>query len=139
MTVYLDASVLVSLLVDDANTTAARRLNERAPLIALSEWTLVECSSALARLTRMKRLTDPERAEIEDALDQWSSRVSRVVAVAPQDFGASRRFVRQSGAGLRGSDALHLAIVARERMELATFDQILARAAEEAGVIIHQI
>ncbi len=54
MTVYLDASVLVSLLVDDSNTAVARRLNERAPLIALSDWTTVECSSALARLTRMK-------------------------------------------------------------------------------------
>ncbi len=138
MTVYLDASVLVSLLVDDAKTAAARRLNERGPLIALSDWTMVECSSALARLTRMNQLTTRERDEIEDALDQWASRVSRVIAVIPQDFDASRRFVRQSRSGLRASDALHLAIAAREGLEMATFDLVLARATEEVGVVIHQ-
>ncbi len=138
MTVYLDASVLVSLLVDDSNTAVARRLNERAPLIALSDWTTVECSSALARLTRMNRLTPQERDEIEDALDQWTSRVSRVIAVIPQDFGVGRRFVRQGDSGLRGSDALHLAIAARERLEIATFDLVLARAAAEVGVAVHQ-
>ena len=86
MTVYLDASVLVSLLVDDSNTA-----------------------------------------------------VARVIAVIPQDFGVGRRFVRQGDSGLRGSDALHLAIAARERLEIATFDLVLARAAAEVGVAVHQL
>lgn len=134
MTVYLDASVLVSLLVDDANTALARQLNRTTPLVAVSQWTLVECSSAFARLSRMGRLAPGEQAELEDSLDHWASRGPRVILASSDDFDVSRRFVRNSQSGLRGADALHLAIVAREALTLATFDIVLARAASEFGV-----
>ena len=139
MTIYLDASVLVSLLVDDANTDAARHLNRSMPLVAVSQWTLVECSSAFAKLSRMGRLTSQEQAELDEALDRWASRGPRVVPVSPDDFEASRRFVRNSRSGLRASDALHLAVSAREALAIATFDFVLTRAAEEFGVEIAEI
>ncbi len=134
MTVYLDASVLVSLLVDDANTGAARRLNDRASLVTVSQWTIVECSSAFARLTRIGRLAAGEQHELEEALDRWTARSSRMIPVSPEDFDASRSYVRRSSSGLRAADALHLAIAAREKLELATFDLVLARAAHEFGI-----
>lgn len=139
MTIYLDASVLVSLLVDDANTAAARQLNHYASLVAVSPWTLVECSSAFAKLMRIGRLTAAEKAELDEALDHWATRGPRMVPVALGDFEASRSYVRNSHSGLRASDALHLAISAREAFALATFDDVLMRAAKEFGVRIAEI
>ena len=134
MTIYLDASVLVSLLADDSNTGAARQLDRRASLVAVSHWTLVECSSAFAKLTRIGRLTADEQSELEEALDRWASRSPKMVQVTQDDFQTGRRFVRSSRSGLRASDALHLAVTAREGLELATFDVVLARAAAEFGI-----
>lgn len=134
MTTYLDASVLVSLLVDDANTAQARELNSRARLVGVSHWTLVECSSAFSKLMRMGRLSAEEVAELEQMLDRWTSRGPRMVPTTIEDFEEARSFVRRSVSGLRAADALHLAIAARERLELATFDLVLARSAAEFGV-----
>ena len=134
MTIYLDASVLVSLLADDTNTSAARQLNRRGSPVAVSHWTLVECSSAFAKLTRIGRLNADEQNELEEALDRWASRSPKMVQATQDDFHASRGLVRSSRSGLRASDALHLAIAAREGLELATFDVVLARAAAEFGI-----
>jgi predicted nucleic acid-binding protein len=82
----------------------------------------------------MGRLTSQEQAELDDSLDHWASRSPRVIPISPDDFDAGRRFVRNSRSGLSGSDALHLAIVAREALTLATFDIVLAHAAAEFGV-----
>ncbi len=134
MTVYLDASVLVSLLVKDANTAAARQLSQGAPLTVVSSWTLTECSSAFAKLVRIGQSTSQEQSDLDEALDRWTSRGAKVIQVIDDDFRASRELVRNSRSGLRASDALHLAIAARETLELATFDVVLRRAAIEFGV-----
>ncbi len=139
MTVYLDASVLVSLFVDGANTALARRLDERHSLIVISPWTLMECSSAFARLMRMKRLSVLEKDALDQALDFWAGGSSRVLPITAADFQMGRTFVQASRAGLRSSDALHLAVAAREALQLATFDTVLTRAAAEFGIQIADV
>jgi hypothetical protein len=134
LTIYLDASVLVSLLADDVNTPAARRVAELDDRVVVSSWTLAECSSAFARLSRMGRLADNERDALERDLDAWTGEPSRLIAVVTADFEKARSFVRVSKAGLRAADALHLAVAAREALQLATFDDVLGRAARQFDV-----
>jgi predicted nucleic acid-binding protein len=134
LTIYLDASVLVSLLVDDANTASARHVADRDDTFVVSAWTLAECSSAFARWHRMGHLTVEERESVETELDSWASHSGRAIAMAPEDFAVARSLVRHSRLGLRAPDALHLAAARRSGYALATFDVILSAAAREAGV-----
>jgi predicted nucleic acid-binding protein len=137
LTIYLDASVLVSLLADDVNTAAARRVAQFHDPVVVSAWTLAECSSAFARLRRMGRLTDDERDALESDLDAWGP--SRMIAMTTQDFELARSLVRVSRTGLRAADALHLAVASRESLRLATFDEVLTQAAVQFGVSLLEL
>ena len=134
MTVYLDASVLVSLFVEDSHTLAARRIGSQVERVTVSHWTLTEASSALGRLVRTGRLTASERSEAEQAIERWAGRRSRTVAVDQIDFIFAQTHLRATSGPLRAPDALHLAIAARGGFTLATFDAVLAAAAREIAV-----
>ena len=137
MNTYLDASVLVSALIQDDHTERAKRLTGAGMDLALSRWTLAEASSAFALNLRIGRLNASQHAEAERKLDGMIEG-NLIEQVLSTDFDAARKLVRRQ-ANLRAPDALHLAIVQRTRLTLATFDRRLADAARQAGVAVADI
>ena len=134
MTVYLDASVVVSLFVADANTLRAWRLVELHPVAVISLWTIAEFSSALGVQDRMGRLKTKERALAEAKLDQWLGAGIEQIAPTAEDYLTVRRILRASQLNLRTPDALHLALCGRLRADLASFDKRMVQAAGELGI-----
>ena len=64
------------------------------------------------------------------------SRAMVHAALVPADFDRAASLVDSGARGLRASDALHLAVVLRLDLDLATFDRDLASAARAERVHI---
>lgn len=135
MTVYLDASAVVSMFVADVNTPRAWSLAGRHPAAAVSLWTIAEFSSALGVQVRMGRIDSAERVQAESMFDAWLALRPEPIAPVATDFAAARQMLRASAATLKTPDALHLAICDRLRMPLATFDQRMLEAASRFDVV----
>ncbi|MBL8551147.1 MAG: type II toxin-antitoxin system VapC family toxin [Hyphomonadaceae bacterium] len=135
VSVYLDASVLVSLFIADANSKSAlgkvRRVTE--PLV-VSDFGAAEFASAVSRRVRM-RLTAADVAHAALAsFDAWMSANAEAVELAPSDVAATARMLRRLELNLRTPDAVHLAIVRRIGAALLTLDKDMKAFARSAGV-----
>jgi predicted nucleic acid-binding protein len=130
---YLDASVLVSLLVTDANSAAAGRFAASAPEVHTSHWAVAEASSAFALELRVGQMDQAERQAADARLDTWAASRGDTITPIEADFIAARTLLRVCRTALRAPDALHLAISRRSGSVLATFDQRLFDAATEVG------
>lgn len=131
MILYLDASALVKLYVDEPGSEAVVARLERAEAVATVWVTYAEVRAAFARLRREGGLTVPALRRVVRQLDgEWGT--YNVVDV-------SDPVVRRAGAlterhALRGYDAVQLAAALDLRdagvdLEFAGFDGRLARAA----------
>lgn len=132
MTVYLDTSVVVPLFVDDDHSVRARAWAKPGRDVALSAWTLTEFSSALSMLVRMNRYTENERLDVERAFDGWTRR-GRLLDFEADRFVDARRLLHKHRR-LRAPDALHLAIVQWNGLQLATLDGVMREAAIAEGL-----
>jgi hypothetical protein len=133
---FWDTSALLTLFVAEKESARARSWLRRDPIVVVWTLTRVELLSALARRERKEpsaaRALARARTEVLGAWEEWSEIVS-LEAVRRQ---AERLvFVHP----LRAADALQLgaALVATdlraERLEIVTFDERLATAAEKEG------
>ena len=87
MILYLDASMLVPLVVEEASSKAVVRLLERQaapPLV--SDFGYAEVGSAVSRLVRMRRLTSDVGQVLLNRFDLWRDREAAVAPVMPQDI-----------------------------------------------------
>lgn len=134
MTIYLDASALVSLFATDAHTPRIQDLIARSPEgVAVSEWSLAEFTSALAIGVRTTRLQPGERDQAETTLNAWLARRGPPFPLEARDAESARRLIQATMRPLRGGDALHLAIVQRLGLSLASFDKRMCEAAIDLG------
>lgn len=134
MTVYLDTSVLVSLLHEDHHTVRVLEWAGHVDDLVLSTWTATEFTSALSVQSRMKRLIDRDRRKLELDLDHWlSTRV--MLDVMNSDIVAARRLVRND-VRLRAPDGIHLALAVRHGFILATLDTDMADVARDLGLTV---
>jgi uncharacterized protein len=130
---YLDTSVVASLVLNDAHSTTVRKWFERKKRnqFAISDWTRVEFASAVARLESMAQL---DRSQADAARAAFRDEVESAMEVLPlhrEDFGLAVDLLAVPASGLRAGDALHLAIVRNAALpEFETLDEGLARAAK---------
>lgn len=107
-----------------------------------STWTLVEFASALTRLKRTNRL-EGDPPVIVATLESHARNVYRILNPDSHDFLSARELLlHDPRLGLRGPDALHLAVVKRQGETLYTLDRrllecacALAIPATDAGVL----
>jgi predicted nucleic acid-binding protein len=128
---YLDASVVVSALTLEAHTARAQQwLADRAadPHL-LSAWTHVEVHAALAAKVRAGKLPPQLRANAVAAYEALRRDQAREVLPGSNHFRRAVLIAADEAAGLRGADALHLAIAAEEGATLCTLDRRQADAA----------
>ena len=134
---YIDTSVLVSALTNEADTAWSQTwlAEQDASELTISDWTATEFASALSIKLRTGSLGAEHRAAALSAFTRLSAESFRVLPVAREDFRApARRYADQSQLNLRAGDALHLAICANHGATLSTLDRRLAEAASQVGV-----
>jgi len=132
--IYLDASVLLSLVFADAHTASASVWYSglRAAVI-VSDFASLEVSAVASRHVRVGRLTQQQvdGALLDcDALRAGCERLTHSTA----DFQLAERLARDFSTKLAAADALHLASAKNAGAALATFDARLAEAARAQGV-----
>lgn len=137
MIIYCDTSVLVSAISAEQFSVPARDWLDQRPRasLAFSGWTEAEIASALARKQRAARIDAADRARSLAIWHEFAQAMTRT-EVTPEDFASVARLVDSGARGLRASDALHLAVVLRLGLSLATFDRDLASAAQAEGVAV---
>jgi predicted nucleic acid-binding protein len=137
---YLDASALLKVYVPE---TGSSELNDviagRLDLI-VSDLTLTEIVSALARRLRAGALPREAVGRVQQSI---ASRVDegvlqRVELTRAVHRRAEHLLVTLDATPLRAADALHLALAQAGRAaSMATYDARLAAAARGAGLVVH--
>ena len=136
MTFYLDASVLVRALTNEAGTakTQAWLATEAAANGLISDWVVTEFSSALSIRLRTGRTGPLDRAAALAMFARLTAESFGMLTVNPNQFRTAARFADQYRLGLRAGDSLHLAICADHGATLCTLDRRLAEAGPVLGV-----
>jgi len=139
VTVYLDASVVLSIITADVHSDrAARWYAALQASVIISDLANLEVCAVISRELRAKRFSRPaaDQALLDfDALRAASERAT----FGAQDFAIADRLVRDFATKLAAADALHLASALSAGATLATFDARLAGAARAEGVAVADI
>ena len=135
MTLWLDASVLVSLITRESTSHRIDDLLDREiDMPIVSDFCVAECSAAIARLVRIRERTPEEADELFRHLDTWVDTASALIDVESRDIIVATDFVRRPGIALRAPDAIHIAAAHRLGATLLTLDRGMAQAAAALGV-----
>lgn len=133
---YFDTSFLVPLLMQEAASRAVTDYVSSVEAVSFmtSRWSYVEFNSMLGIRFR-SGLLDRDGAERAERGFETLLKSFRLVEVTPDDFGLARDMLREHQLGLRGGDALHLAIARNNSVgEILTLDIALLRSAHFFGV-----
>jgi hypothetical protein len=139
---YLDTCVLVSLFHNDAGYGEAEHWLARNPETALwiSHWVLLEFASATALRSRCHQLGAGRATRIHGELEVFRRERLSLVEPCGADFEqACGWLVQREDLGLRGGDALHLAVAHRHGLEMVSADQTLVAAATHLGIKAHLV
>ena len=134
---YLDASAFVPLHVSDALTSRAQdslRLWTRQ--VVVSDLTMAEFSSVIARRYRTLDLTREEAEKCISNSGTWASRYANPVETTGHDLKQAIVWIQSLALPLRTPDAIHLAIAMRLEARLMTFDRQMAQSAESLGIAV---
>lgn len=133
---YLDTSLVVAALTKEAKTELAQTwLGDRAgDDLFVSDWVTAELSAALSMKLRGNSITEADRNQSLEGYSRLCADSFDMFPVARRDFHLAAAFADRSLLGLRGSDALHLAVCAGPNATLCTLDRRLSEAGPMLGV-----
>lgn len=134
---YLDTCLLVSLFHNDSGYPAAEAWLAAAGgrELWISHWVLLEFASATAVRGRRGELPSGKVDRIHRAFEAFHRERLGMLEPKGEHFLLARGWVQgQQAAGLRGGDALHLALAQRHGLQLVSADQTLVAAAEGLGI-----
>jgi predicted nucleic acid-binding protein len=135
LSVYLDASVILPTLIEEAASVLVDRfMEELDDDLIVSEFAAAEVASALSRLVRTGLLDGQDASRRLADFDAWRAAAARDLDLQASDVRLANVFVRRFDLMLRAPDALHTAVCRREDHLLVTLDKRLATAALELGV-----
>lgn len=135
MSVYLDVNVLVALFaIDPHNARADRTVGDLHDDLAVSNLSVAEFSSVIARRVRTHDLHASEARTAFANFDIWCTRNTSPVEIETTDISAATTLMRRLDLTLRTPDALHIAVAQRTGCTLLTFDTGMAKVARALGV-----
>lgn len=127
---YVDTSVLVAYYVPEALSRSADELLRSLRPPQLSDLTVVEFQSAIARKVRHGELKVEDARRVRDAFATHLSRSQyQRLPVERSTFRRAAEWIERLPVALRTLDGLHLALAAEHRVRLVTADRQLAEAA----------
>jgi predicted nucleic acid-binding protein len=128
--IYADTSLIVAALSHEAMTPKAQNwlMNQELGGILISDWTVTEFSSAMSIKLRTGGITLEQRAKALSALHIILAESFTLLPVTSEHFRTAARFADQHELGLRGADALHLAVASGAGATVNTLDQRMAEA-----------
>jgi uncharacterized protein len=136
VSLYLDASVLVTLFVIDPSSARAEAfLSAHPEIVIVSDFGVAEFSSAVGRRVRTRDLTREDGQLAFSHLDTWVAR-SAYREITTADIDAANRILRRLEVNLRTPDAIHIAIAQRLEATLVTFDRSMAASARALGIAV---
>jgi predicted nucleic acid-binding protein len=140
MILYLDASALVKRFVAEPGTEAVNEIVSRAEVMGTAVICRAEVAAAFAKAIRTGTLTPTgAAAALQEFRDEWPQLIRLQVTERLMAHADSLAWSH----GLRGYDAVHLAAAMAWQDEfgmqvtLATFDQLLWKAANRAGLLVY--
>ena len=137
MSLYLDASVLVTLFVIDPTSARAEAfLWARLEIVVVSDFGVAEFSSAVGRRVRTRDLTREDGQLAFSNLDTWVARSRYREEITTADIDAANRILRRLDINFRTPDAIHIAISRRLDATLVAFDRSMAAGARALGVTV---
>lgn len=132
MNLYLDTSLIVALLAPEEHSTRAevwlKSCQDRELIV--SDWVTTEVSAALSSKARLGLLTQAAQEETTRAYFDLCKASLATVPVTRAHFERATLLAGRSEAGLRGGDALHLAIATAQDAAICTLDKQFARACD---------
>jgi predicted nucleic acid-binding protein len=132
---YVDTSVWCACCFNQEESPQAGAWLRDADLMRLGSawWTQTEFASALAIQLRKKALTPPQARWAQASFADWMGAVNRL-DVIEDDFLQAAAWVSKASSGLRGGDALHLAVAQRHGCKaVASLDVVMQRSALSFG------
>jgi len=131
---YLDANVLLALLIQEPLTERADRcIGSTTGSVIVSDLASAEFASAVARRVQTREVTIEEaRADLSD-LDVWLVRCAQRVEIGAGDLMLATTYLRRLDLALLTPDAIHIAIAQRFGATLVTFDRQMAGCARALG------
>ena len=132
---YIDTSVLVAALTQEARTTRMQQwlAEQSADQLTTSDWTIAEFSSALSLKMRTGQVQFEGRNRSLTAFSRIISESFVLLSISTFHFRAAARLTDHFSLNLRAGDALHLAVAMEHGATLCTLDQRLAAAGPELG------
>ena len=135
MSVYFDASLLVSLFVeDDLSDRANAYVAKHRPTPAISDFATAEVASAINRRVRVGGMSRAKAHAVLADFDSWRAGRASACFVQSSDIIGAEVYLRRLDLSLRTPDAVNIAIAARLGLELATFDDQMKSAASILGI-----
>jgi uncharacterized protein len=133
---YLDTSLLVAGLTAEPQTHRVQAwLGGRdTDDLLVSDWVMTEFSAALSIKLRRREIDAAERAGALAIYSGLLVTALTALPVTPEHFHIAARFADQYARGLKGGDALHLAICRDHGATLCTLDRQMSDAGSELGV-----
>lgn len=115
--IYFDTSFLVPFIVPEPTSNAVTAFIGGLPRgeLAISHWTEVEFASMLAREVRMGSYDSEAFRTAVTRLGAVTQSSFAIFLPDAADFAQARDYLMRHETGLRGGDALHLAIAANRR------------------------
>jgi len=136
---YCDASALVKLYVPEADSDQLNRTVRGRGDLLVSDLSITEIVSSLARRRRQGALTASITARLHRTILSHAEKglYRRVELLPATHRDAERLLLSVESVPLRAADALHLALaVSGDAASLLTFDRRLADAARSIGLTV---
>lgn len=136
--IYTDTSVWVALLTPEAGTARVEQWFEpMSETLVSADWTLTEFHSAIAIKTRTGQLLGDQVKEVLAFFEQLSAGGLTLIPVSRAAYRAAAALVDDYQQGLRGADALHIAVAQELGIQrFATLDRNQAANAQRLGLTL---
>lgn len=140
MTLYLDASCIVTIFVPESETSTVIDFVESAPdVLLVSDFGVGEVASAVSRKVRERQFGMIEARAVLTDFDAWALHAASVIRVGSAEIRRAVGLVRQFELKLRMPDALHIAMAEAQSARLLTRDRLMADAAIALGIEVEAL
>jgi predicted nucleic acid-binding protein len=129
---YLDTSFVAPLVLNESVSARVEAFlaKQEAGSLAVSQWTRVEFCSLVAREVRMRHFSAQTAEAIITEFEALVRESCQVWLPCAADYELARTLLARFDSGLRGGDALHLAVARNHGADkVLTLDEALLKAA----------